>query len=246
MASKPIIYAMIPARIGSSRLKMKNLALLNGNPLIYYAIKAAKASGVFDKIIINSDHKIFSNIARENSVEFYSRPNSLGSSQTRSDSVIANFIDNYGSADILVWVNPIAPFLKGEEVFEVVEYFINHKLDSLITAEEKNVHCNYEGLPINYNPAKLFSRTQDLKPVYAFSYSIMMWDIPCFKKEFKKFGHALFCGNFNTFSLRRLSCFIVKNQEDLIIANCLMKGLSDMSNESDSISYHPLVKSIQN
>ena len=31
------IIAMIPARIGSTRLKMKNLALLNGKPLIAYS-----------------------------------------------------------------------------------------------------------------------------------------------------------------------------------------------------------------
>jgi CMP-N-acetylneuraminic acid synthetase len=32
------IVAMVPARMGSERLKMKNLALLNGQPLISYAI----------------------------------------------------------------------------------------------------------------------------------------------------------------------------------------------------------------
>ena len=57
MLSKPIIYAMIPARIGSTRLKMKNLALINGKPLIYYAIQAAKDSGVFDKIVLNSENQ---------------------------------------------------------------------------------------------------------------------------------------------------------------------------------------------
>ena len=84
MASKPIIYAMIPARIGSTRLRMKNLALLNGKPLIYYAIKAAKESGVFDKIIINSDHKIFSEISDRYNVNFYQRPKKLGSSETQA------------------------------------------------------------------------------------------------------------------------------------------------------------------
>jgi len=57
MLSKPIIYAMIPARIGSTRLKMNNLALINGKPLIYYAIQAAKDSGVFDKIVLNSENQ---------------------------------------------------------------------------------------------------------------------------------------------------------------------------------------------
>ena len=39
---KKKFIAMIPARIGSTRLKYKNLALINNKPLIYYAINAAK------------------------------------------------------------------------------------------------------------------------------------------------------------------------------------------------------------
>ena len=53
------IYSMIPARIGSERLKFKNLSLLNGKPLIYYAINSSLKSRVFDKIYLNSDNNIF-------------------------------------------------------------------------------------------------------------------------------------------------------------------------------------------
>ena len=47
------IVAMIPARMGSERLKEKNLALIDGKPMIYYAIIAAKDSGLISRIIIN-------------------------------------------------------------------------------------------------------------------------------------------------------------------------------------------------
>ena len=50
---------MLPARRGSIRLKQKNLALLNGKPLISYVIEAAKQSGVFERIVLNSEDKIF-------------------------------------------------------------------------------------------------------------------------------------------------------------------------------------------
>ena len=49
------VIAMIPGRIGSTRLPMKNLALLGGRPLLSYAVRAAKAAGVFDRIIVNGD-----------------------------------------------------------------------------------------------------------------------------------------------------------------------------------------------
>ena len=57
------ITAMIPARMGSERLKQKNLALLDGKPLISYAINAANESQAFDQVVVNSDGKVMSQIA---------------------------------------------------------------------------------------------------------------------------------------------------------------------------------------
>ena len=71
MNARPKIIAMIPARRGSTHLKAKNLALLNGRPLVSYAIEAAKASGVFDRVVLNSEDDIFSGIAQEYGAEFY-------------------------------------------------------------------------------------------------------------------------------------------------------------------------------
>ena len=130
MNNNPKIYAMIPARIGSTRLKMKNLAMLDGKPLIYYAIKAAKEANIFDKIIINSDSEIFKEIADRYDVEFYLRPKSLGSSETKSDEVVADFINN-NTCDIIVWVNPIAPLQTGKEIKSIVEYFLDKNLETL-------------------------------------------------------------------------------------------------------------------
>ena len=71
------IIAMIPARIGSTRLKFKNLALVNKKPLIYYSINASIESNIFDKIIINSDDNVFKKIANRYKVGFYNRPKNL-------------------------------------------------------------------------------------------------------------------------------------------------------------------------
>ena len=59
---KKTIYAMIPARFSSVRLKLKNMALINSKPMISYSILAAKESGIFDKVFVNSDHEIFRKI----------------------------------------------------------------------------------------------------------------------------------------------------------------------------------------
>ena len=238
------IYAMIPARYGSTRLKFKNLALINGKPMISYAIKAAKESNCFDKIIVNSEHIIFKEISERYEVDFYHRPNDLGSSDAKSDSVVADFMNYYPEADIVVWVNPISPFQSGEEISDIVEFFIQNKLDSLITVQDMQVHCNYNNSAVNYNVDGLFQKTQELSPIQPFVYSVMMWQRESFLKEFIDKGHALFCGNFGTYPVSKSSGIIIKNSDDLKLADLLMRSISS---ESDQylIQYDDLVNNFK-
>ncbi|MHA2123645.1 MAG: cytidylyltransferase domain-containing protein, partial [Promethearchaeota archaeon] len=53
---------MIPARMGSQRLKQKNLQEINGIPLIVHAIRKSIAAHVFDEIWVNSEHPKFGEI----------------------------------------------------------------------------------------------------------------------------------------------------------------------------------------
>jgi len=46
------VLAMIPARMGSQRLPKKNLALLDGVPLINRAIRKCREAGCFDEVVI--------------------------------------------------------------------------------------------------------------------------------------------------------------------------------------------------
>jgi len=222
---------MIPARFGSTRLKMKNLALIDGKPMISYAINAAIESKVFDKIFVNSEHDIFKKIAERYGVDFYHRPTDLGSSQAKSDSVVADFMESHLEADIVVWVNPIAPFQTSEEISKVISYFIHNNLDSLITVEDKKVHCNYKNTPVNYDINKLFSQTQDLSSVYPFTYSVMMWRKSVFLSEYSQKGHALFCGNFETLLVSEASRVIVKTRDDLMVADLLMRSFNSLKSE---------------
>ena len=57
--------AIIPARIGSKRIKNKNIKNFEGKPIIYYSILAAKLSGVFDKIIVSTDSLKIASISKK-------------------------------------------------------------------------------------------------------------------------------------------------------------------------------------
>ena len=54
--NKPI--AIIPARIGSKRIHHKNIVCFKNKPLIYWTVKSAINSKIFEKIFISTDSNI--------------------------------------------------------------------------------------------------------------------------------------------------------------------------------------------
>jgi CMP-N-acetylneuraminic acid synthetase len=223
MKEKTNIIAMVPARIGSTRLKMKNLALINGKPLISYAIEAAKASGVFSRVVVNSDNKIFAEIAKRYGIDFYLRPAELGSSTVKSDNVVYDFMQKHPS-DIVAWVNPTSPLQTEDEIRNVIDYFVKENLDTLITVKNEQVHCIFEGKPVNFNTSEIFAQTQDLKPVQPFVYSIMMWRNKTFMDTFERQGYALFCGKVGYYPVSKETAIIIKTKEDIMLADYIMRA----------------------
>ena len=55
---------IIPARGGSKGIKLKNLQLIGGKPLVYYPINAAKKSKVCDVILVSTDSIKIANVAK--------------------------------------------------------------------------------------------------------------------------------------------------------------------------------------
>ena len=236
------IIAMIPARIGSTRLKMKNLALINGKPLISYAIEAAKISGVFSKVVVNADNKIFADIARRYGVDFYLRPSEIGSSTTKTDNVVYDFILKH-SSDVVAWVNPISPLQTGHEINEIINYFVRNELDTLITVKNEQVHCIYDRKPLNFRTEEPFAQTQDLKPVQSFVYSLMMWRNKTFIHTFEKQGHAILCGKVGYYPVSKESSIIIKTKEDIMLSDQVMRMKE--SKEEFEVKYDSIVERLK-
>src|SRR5271154_1401390 len=113
--------AMIPARMGSQRLKQKNLRELAGVALIVRAIKKCRASGVFDEIWVNSEHPDFGPIAESQGAQFHRRPENLGSNTATSEQYVYEFLKAH-SCDLLFQVHSIAPLLTSAEVAAFVRF----------------------------------------------------------------------------------------------------------------------------
>ena len=80
---KKKIIALIPARGGSKSIKNKNLALLNGKPLIQYAISSAKKSKYINRIIVSTDsNKIKSTALKLGAEAPFLRPRKISGDHT--------------------------------------------------------------------------------------------------------------------------------------------------------------------
>jgi CMP-N-acetylneuraminic acid synthetase len=69
MPANRSLIGLIPARAGSKRIADKNVRRLNGHPVLGYAVAAAKASGVFDALMVSTDSENYAAIARHYGAE---------------------------------------------------------------------------------------------------------------------------------------------------------------------------------
>jgi CMP-N,N'-diacetyllegionaminic acid synthase len=74
MYKDKIIYAYIPARGGSERIKGKNMRVLNGQPLLYWTISEALKSKYIDEIVVSSDSEEILDYAKSFGCTLQKRP----------------------------------------------------------------------------------------------------------------------------------------------------------------------------
>ena len=84
---------IIPARGGSKRIPRKNIAPFHGRPMIAWSIDVARASGLFDRIIVSTDDAGIAEVARVEGAEVpFLRPADLSGDFTPTTDVIAHAV----------------------------------------------------------------------------------------------------------------------------------------------------------
>lgn len=128
------ILAVIPARAGSKGIPNKNIRIVSGHPLIFYAIQNALASDYITDIVVSTDSPEVRIIAEQMGVSVRQRDASLCSDETTLDAVIYDAIPQGERWDYIVTMQPTSPTLQRETLDHAVQYALEYDLDTVISA----------------------------------------------------------------------------------------------------------------
>lgn len=211
---------MIPARMGSQRLRQKNLRELAGVPLITRAIRKCQAAGVFDEIWVNSEHPAFGEIARAEGVRFHQRPEALGNNQATSEQFVAEFLEKH-ACDFVFQVHSIAPLLTVADLRGFVEAMTAGAWDALLSYEPIQIECACEGVPVNFS-FKEKTNSQELKPVQRIAWSITGWRRSTYLAAAASGACATYAGRVGFHPISHLAAHVIKTEEDLRFAEAVL------------------------
>ena len=176
-------------RSGSQGLKNKNIKLINGKPLIYFTIKQAIKSKIFDNIIVSTDSKKMLNMAKSFGAEgWFIRPKILASNKCSKIPVVKHALKEaekfYNKKfKIIVDLDVTSPLRKVEDIVNAYKAFIKNKADALVTGVKSKKNPNFNVVELvnkkvkkvkNINK-KIFRR-QDAPKTYDLNASIYIYN----------------------------------------------------------------------
>lgn len=170
--------AVIPARGGSKRIPRKNIRAFAGRPMIAYAIGAARASGLFDHVVVSTDDAEIAAIAAAEGAELpFTRPADLADDHTPTVPVIAHAI---GACRALGWdvqqvccIYPGVPLIRAEDIAEALRLLEAHggsgytfPVTPFPSAIQRALRRGADGRVAPFHPEYVNTRTQDLEPAF--------------------------------------------------------------------------------
>lgn len=170
--------AVIPARGGSKRIPKKNIIPFRGKPMIAYALDAAKASGMFDRIHVSTDSQEIADVVEALGfpVDFM-RDESLADDHTGIVPVLRWVVKEYEQRgvhyDQVCCIMPNAPLLQSFDLVEAFRIFEqNEGIHPLLVYARFPVPVEWafrrdeKGFMTADHPEKILIRSQDLLHAY--------------------------------------------------------------------------------
>ena len=169
-----MLISIIPARLGSQRIKEKNIKKFLGKPIISYVIKTLKKIKIIKKIYVSTESFKVANIAKKYGANVISRPNKLSKNNITTFEVINDVILKLKKNKVLptyiLIIYPTSVFIKSKHILSAFKLLKKNNNKMIFTAK-KFPHPIERSFTFKrrisyYNKKKLKSKTQDLVEHY--------------------------------------------------------------------------------
>ncbi|MFH0793484.1 MAG: HAD hydrolase family protein [bacterium] len=173
MGQKPLKYvALIPARGGSKGIPGKNIKLLAGRPLIYWACKAAEEARSIKAVYVSTNDSKIADVARSfglSKLHVIDRAPETATDSASTESCMLDFAKRVKFANVIL-LQATSPLITSNDLDRAVEVFEKRRCDSVISIVRQKRFIWKQGAkgliePANYNPRKR-PRRQDHEGFY--------------------------------------------------------------------------------
>jgi len=167
--------ALIPARGGSKRIPHKNIRPFHGKPLIAYSIEAARACGLFDRILVSTDDSEIAEVAQAHGAETpFIRPPELSDDHSGTDAVVRHTIgwlsETGATPEAVCCIYATAPFLTPERLRQGWAALQGKRFAFAVTAYafpiQRALKRTPDGGVTMFQPEHRHTRSQDLEPAF--------------------------------------------------------------------------------
>jgi len=144
----------IGARGGSKGVPKKNIRLLDGKPLISYAIEAAINSKIFSHVIVSTENEEIAKIAKKYGAEVpFMRPKKLATDKAGMYEVILDGINNLKSLgyefDVLVNRDCTVPFIRNKDILKTINLLKRRKADAVYGVYKQHHNPYFNMMEVN-------------------------------------------------------------------------------------------------
>jgi CMP-N,N'-diacetyllegionaminic acid synthase len=156
--SSPRRLAIVPARGGSKGVPGKNLAIVGGESLTARAVRCARESGLFDRIVVSTDDAAVAEEGRRAGADVPGlRPPALAGDNAAVIDAVRHLLATLSESgeqgfDLVALLEPTSPMRTAAIVAEVVRAAEAPGVDAALTLSP---------VPVRYHPFKQFLLTGD-------------------------------------------------------------------------------------
>ncbi|MSQ57472.1 MAG: pseudaminic acid cytidylyltransferase [Limnohabitans sp.] len=169
--------AIIPARGGSKRIPRKNIKEFCGKPMIAYAIQAAKASGLFEHVLVSTDDAEIQIIANTWGADTpFVRPAELANDFTATVPVVVHAIKVCEALALkfsnVCCIYPSVPFIDVKDLQGALAKLVQSRADYCFPVTEfpaaiqRALKHHNNGMMHPFYPEFELTRTQDLEAAF--------------------------------------------------------------------------------